>query len=142
MTGRDEVLAAIAESRTPAHIARRLLELANDPRSFTPRQRAALLCNAAHHVATFEAPASSSSSSSNPITRPAAIDYEARTVTFAVTLAWGESWMALDGCEVAGMAGRIRRAIREELTRTEFVAELVAVETFDPFNESHIGAPA
>lgn len=60
-------------------------------------------------------------------------------VTFAVTFKWERPW-AMDHCEVGVLSRQLREAIVKELFGEEtMVAELVAVETWEPNEERHIG---
>jgi hypothetical protein len=77
----------------------------------------------------------------NPITRRAVVDHDARTVTFAVTLAWGEAW-AMSTCEMATVRGHITRTLAAAFADWETVSHVAAVETWEPNEERHIGDPA
>lgn len=76
----------------------------------------------------------------NPITRPIEVDHDERTVTFAVTFRWRRPW-ALDHCEVGSLRGDLTRLLCEHYESWEQLAGLVAVETWEPLEERHIGNP-
>lgn len=61
-------------------------------------------------------------------------------VTFAVTFKWDRPW-AMDHCEVAVLGRQIREALIDALSGEDasLVRELVAVETWEPNEERHIG---
>lgn len=61
-------------------------------------------------------------------------------VTFAVTFKWDRPW-AMDHCEVIHLGRQVREALEDALTGdVSMVRELVAVETWEPNEEVHVGA--
>lgn len=68
----------------------------------------------------------------------ARVNHEQDTVTFAVTFKWNRPW-AMDHCEVGVVARELRETIMLHFAGYEQLAELVAVETYEPREERHIG---
>lgn len=69
-------------------------------------------------------------------------NHDANTVTFAVTFQWRKPW-AMDHCELYGLCGTIKRLLRDGLIAEEYnhqLAAILAVETWEPREERHIGS--
>lgn len=71
------------------------------------------------------------------------VDHDADTVTFAVTFKWRRPW-ALDHCEVGTLRGDLTQLLHEHYGDPEWdqLAGIVAVQTWEPNEERHIGNPA
>lgn len=76
----------------------------------------------------------------NP-TRRAQLDHEHDEITVAVTFKWRRPW-ALDQCEAGVLVGDMRRLLVEHYGDAEWaqLAGLIAVETWDSYEERHVGS--